>query len=196
VQSVAVNGGSAQRSEVRSLTVTFSAQVTIAGNPFTLTRIGGGAVGVVMGTPMLDQGRTVVTLTVTGSAEIDPQSVLNGGSASLADGRYQLSIANGAITGAGGALDGDGNGTAGGGYVSPQDSAGSGAGRFFGLYRLFGDADGNGVVDLVDLGALRAAFNAGVGDPAYVDFLDADHNGTVDLVDLGAFRTRFNATVF
>src|SRR5213078_3640313 len=37
VLPIRVDDGSAQRSEVRSLTVTFSAQVAIAGNPFTLT---------------------------------------------------------------------------------------------------------------------------------------------------------------
>ena len=93
------------------------------------------------------------------------------------------------------ALDGDGNGTAGGAYQSPDDTAAGGPGQLR-LYRLFGDATGNGVVDLVDLAAFRGTFNAGAGSPAYLDYLDADNNGTVDLVDLGEFRSRFNASVF
>jgi hypothetical protein len=64
------------------------------------------------------------------------------------------------------------------------------------LYRLFGDATGNGLVDLSDLAAFRGTFNAGTGSPFYLDYLDADHNGTVDLADLGAFRSRFNRSVF
>ena len=60
------------------------------------------------------------------------------------------------------------------------------------LYRLFGDADGNGVVDMIDLQSFRGSFNVGTGSPAFLEFLDADHNGVVDLVDLSQFRSRFN----
>jgi hypothetical protein len=195
VANVQINDGSAQRSEVRSLTVTFSTQVSITGTPFTLTRIGGGTVGLVMGPTTLDgQGHTQVTLTFTGPSETDPDSALNGGGLSLADGRYQLSIADGAVTGAGGALDGDGDGNAGGAYQSPPDTSAGGPGQWK-LYRLFGDADGNGVVDLLDLQQLRGTFNVSTPDPAYVEFLDADHNGVVDLVDLQAFRGRFNVNI-
>ena len=56
--------------------------------------------------------------------------------------------------------------------------------------------NGDGVVDLLDLGVLRGTFNADTGNPAYLDYLDADHNGTVDLVDLSEFRNRFNGSVF
>jgi hypothetical protein len=196
VAAVQVNDGSAQRSEVRSLSVTFSAQVTIAGNPFTLTRVGGWPVGLMMGTPSLDgQGRTVVPLTFVGTDEIDPASVLNGGSASLADGRYQMSIADGAVTGAGGALDGDGNGTAGGVYQSPTDTAAGGPGQLR-LFRLFGDATGDGFVDALDIGVLRATFNASVGDPGYLAYLDGNNDGHVDALDLQLFRPRFNTNLF
>jgi hypothetical protein len=198
VAGIQVNNGTAQRSEVRSLTVIFSTQVNVAGSPFSLTRIGGGSVGLVMGTPTLDvQGRTRVTLKFTGTAEIDPQSVLNGGEPSLADGRYQLSIADGFINSATTSLflDGDANGTAGGMYQSPQDTSVGGPAQLK-LYRLFGDADGNGVVDLLDLSSLRSTFNVTAPDATYLDFLDADNNGTVDLLDLTQFRRRFNTSVF
>jgi hypothetical protein len=155
-----------------------------------------------MGTPTLDaQGRTVVTLTFnnTNPAVIDQQSILGGGAPSLADGVYRLGIADGAVTGPGGALDGDGNGTPGGAYQSPQDTAGSGAGYFFGLFRLFGDATGNGVVDLLDLAIFRGTFNQTGPNPpntAFLAFLDSDNNNTVDLLDLAQFRSRFNINLF
>jgi hypothetical protein len=177
---------------VRSVTVTFSQQVAISGNPFTLTRIGGGAVGLVMGPATLDgQGRTTVTLTFTGSSETDSQSVLNGGAASLTDGRYQLSIADGAVTSPGGALDGDGNGTAGGAYATTPDTAAGGIGQWK-LYRLFGDADGNGTVDAFDVGQIRTAFNTFADQPGYLAYLDANNDGTIDAIDIGQFRSRFN----
>ena len=182
---------------MRSLTVTFSAAVTFAANDpaaaFTLTRVGGGAVNLIAGPATVDgQGRTVVTLTF-GGGDIDPLSLQNG-TLSLMDGRYQLSILDGAVTGPGGlSLDGDGDGTAGGAYASAPDTA-PGVGP--GLYRLFGDATGNGLVDLSDLQAFAGAFNATSGSSAYLDYLDADGNGVVDLSDLQAFASRFNRNVF
>jgi hypothetical protein len=186
------------------LTVTFSAPVAFANNDpaatFNLTRLTGtgGTVGLAAVAFTNAFGRTAVALTFTGTANIDPTSVLNGGQASLADGRYHLSFADGAVTDAalGWAIDGDGNGVPAGGYNSADDTAGSGAGYHSGLFRLFGDATGDGAVDPVDLAALRTAFNATAGGPDYLDYFDADHSGGVDLIDLGQFRTRFNVTVF
>jgi hypothetical protein len=203
--SIIINDGSAQRSMVRSLTVTFDSAVSFAGGDvnaaaaFTLTRLtgGGGNVGLNAAVSANGFGQTVVTLTFVGPIATDPLSVLNGGQSSLADGRYQLSILDGAVTGPTGlALDGDGDGAAGGAYLSPPDTSGSGAGRYFGLFRLFADATGDGVVDLSDLAALRTTFNAGHGNPAYLDYLDANNDSVVDLVDLSEFRSRFNGGVF
>ena len=64
------------------------------------------------------------------------------------------------------------------------------------LYRLFGDATGDGVVDLSDLTAFRSTYNAGTGNLAYVSYLDADNSGVVDLTDLTEFRNRYNHSVF
>jgi probable HAF family extracellular repeat protein len=192
-------GDGDQRSMVRSLTVTFSGPVTFANNDaaaaFSLTRqnLGGGAVNLAAEVATDTQGRTVVTLRFTGGAVDLASNGGQGSGLSLADGRYRLDILDGYVTGAGGALDGDGNGIAGGAYQSADEAAGPGQLR---LYRLFGDATGNGVVDLLDLQALRGTFNASAPDPLYLDYLDADDNDTVDLVDLQAFRGRFNGGVF
>jgi hypothetical protein len=202
VLSVGVNDGAAQRSRVTSLTITFDRAVTFGGGAanaaaaFALTRVtgAGGAVGLAAAVSTNAVGQTVVVLTFTGTAAIDPASLQNGGPASLADGRYRLTVLDGLVTSSDGqALDGDGNGTAGGSYQTADESAGPGPLR---LYRLFGDATGDGGVDLVDLAALRGSFNATSGSAAYLDYLDANNTGTVDLVDLAEFRGRFNQTVF
>ena len=75
VADVRVNDGSPQRSEVRSLTVTFSGPVTFANNSpmaaFQLTRVtgAGGTVGLSAATSTNGLGQTVVTLTFTGEAQ-------------------------------------------------------------------------------------------------------------------------------
>ncbi|HEX4591073.1 MAG TPA: dockerin type I domain-containing protein, partial [Gemmataceae bacterium] len=62
--------------------------------------------------------------------------------------------------------------------------------------RLFGDVNGDGVVDASDLGLLRSAYNSSAGSPVYLSYLDADGSGSIDAQDLGQFRSRFNLNVF
>jgi hypothetical protein len=202
VAGVQVGDGSGQRSEVRSLIVTFSGPVTFAGGnvnaaaAFQLLHVQtGNNVDLASAVSMDALGRTVVTLSFSG-AETDAISAQNSNFASLADGRYSLTILSGSVTGPGGtALDGDGNGAPGGNYVSPTDTLGGGAGQLH-LYRIFGDTNGDGIVDQQDLGQFRSTFNTSAPNPLYIAFLDANYDGNVDQQDLGQFRTRFNANVF
>jgi autotransporter-associated beta strand protein len=205
VGSVQINDGSVQRSEVRSITVTFTEPVTFAGSgtvnqnaaaAFQLQHVQDATNVTLSAIVSTDsQNRTIVTLTFSGS-ETDPVSVLNNGVASLADGRYALTILSAKVTGANGlALDGDSDGIAGGDYVSPPDVQGGGPGQLQ-LYRLFGDATGDGLVDPQDLGQFRTTYNASVGGSAYLAYLDSDNSGVVGPEDLGQFRSHFNATVF
>jgi hypothetical protein len=205
VAGVQVNDGSAQRSEVRSLTVTFSGPVSFAGGnvaaAFQLQHVQtGDTVNLAAAVSTNGAGQTVVTLTflptnVNGVDDTDPISGQNGGALSLADGRYQLTVLGTAVTDAalGWAFDGNGDGVPGGNYVTPTDTY---SGTGLRLYRLFGDATGDGIVDLSDLTAFRSTLNAGTGNPAYLSYLDADNSGTVDLTDLTEFRNRFNHSVF
>jgi predicted outer membrane repeat protein len=202
VAAVAVNNGSAQRSEVRSIAVTFSGPATFTGGngnaaaAFQLNHVQTGNNVALASTVSTDaHGRTVVTLTFSGS-ETDAVSGQNSGALSLADGRYTLTIASGSVSDStGAALDGDANGTPGGNYVSPADTLGGGAGQLH-LYRLFGDVNGDGVVDQQDLGQFRSTFNTDNTNPLYLAFLDANNDGFVDQQDLGQFRGRFNVNVF
>jgi hypothetical protein len=199
VAAVQVNDGTNnQRSEVRSISVTFSGPVSFAGGnaaaAFQLQHVQTGT-NVTLGSAVTTdaQGRTVVTLSFSGS-ETDPVSALHNGAASLADGRYQLTNLGSAVTdGSGQALDGAGTGTPGSNYVSPAETA---PGTGLHLYRLFGDVSGDGVVDAIDLGQFRSTFNANTSQANYLSYLDADNNGVVDASDLGQFRPRFNANVF
>src|SRR5205823_13686302 len=125
------NDGSAQRSRVTVLTVTFSAQVTFATTPsaaFTLTRNSDGAAVAFSATAGVVGGVTVVTLGGFG-----------GGAAqfgSLADGRYTLTALAGQVSAGGQALDGNGDGTPGDDYAF---------GDAQGLFRFYGEDRKSGV---------------------------------------------------
>jgi hypothetical protein len=206
VSGVQVNDGSAQRSEVRSITVTFSGPVSFAGGnaaaAFQLQRVQtGDNVNLAAAVSTNGAGQTVVTLTflptiVNGLNDTDPLSAANGGQLSLADGRYQLTILGTAVSDAafGWGLDGKGDGVPGGNYVSPAETTASPTGLH--LYRLFADVTGDGVVDLSDLAAFRGAYNTAAGAPSYLAYLDADNNGAIDLTDLTEFRNRYNHSVY
>ena len=58
------------------------------------------------------------------------------------------------------------------------------------LIRLFGDSNGDGVLDQVDLAQFRAANNSSSGDAAYSSAFDVDGNGVIDQFDLGQFRRK------
>ncbi|MBX7105048.1 MAG: hypothetical protein K1X57_13265 [Gemmataceae bacterium] len=175
VTSVSVNGGGIQRSRVTSLVVTFDNAPTFAGSPaaaFTLERfVAGVGTGntVTLGASVLGN---VVTLTFSGALT---EAVTN----SLIDGVYQLRIDDAQLTN----LDGDANGSIGGDYATPTTSAGGG------IFRLFGDADGSGLVDTSDFLAFRLQFLS--SNPTF----DADGNGSVDTGDFLRFRLNFLKSV-
>src|SRR5262249_26483760 len=132
VNNVQVNDGSAQRSEVRSIQVTFSGQVTFAGSgtvnqnaaaAFEVDHINDlsthfatpRAVGLTANVTTNGSGKTVVTLTFSG-AETDPVSISDTGGPfslpiagpSLADGRYTLTVFSSKVSANGQALNGGG----------------------------------------------------------------------------------------
>jgi arylsulfate sulfotransferase len=167
-ESVVVNDGSAQRSMVNSLTVTFNAVVHLDPGAFELVRQGGGVFGVHVSEAVVD-GHSVATLTFVGAGII-------GGS--LADGHYTLTIHGGQVHDRfGQALDGAGTGEAGTDHIDA-------------FFRLFGDADGDGHVDLRDLLRFGSTLGKRAGDPGYLWFFDYDGDGRVDLGDLAQLLRR------
>jgi photosystem II stability/assembly factor-like uncharacterized protein len=159
VASFRVNDGSAQRSMVTSLTVTFSSQVTLAPGAFILTPQGGLPVAPSF-TTAVNNGATVATITFGGS---------------LADGRYTLTTVASLVrdlTGIAMAAD-------------RQDA----------LFRLFGDVNGDAVVNGTDLTAFRNAFGASSADTNYAWYLDSSGDGVINGTDLTAFRTHFGVVL-
>jgi hypothetical protein len=176
VSNVQINDGSAQRSRVTSLTVSFSQTVTLPTNPadaFQLRRHDGALV-----TLSASVAGSVVTLTFIGGAVE---------SNSLADGRYDLTIFANQVNG--GIFDGDNDGVAEG---SPTDDfvfASASTGPPNNIFRLFGDSDGNGTVTSTDFAMFRTVF--GVAGPIF----DFDNNGVVNSNDFAEFRKRFGLSI-
>ena len=180
VASVAVNGGTAQRSRVTDLTVTFSAPAILPDNPataFRLTRTGPGGpagdVALAVDLSASTAARTVARLTFSGPLTE---------SGSLLDGDYRLTVLGGQVSAGGQPLDGDGNGTPGGDRVET-------------LYRLYGDGNGDRRVDNLDFFLFRGTFGRAAGDPLYLASFDANGDGRVDNADFFAFRARFGTTL-
>ena len=166
---VAVNDGSAQRSMVNSLTVTFDGQVTLDTGAFELTRQDGSLVGLNVATSVVN-GRRVAVLTFAG-----PDVVAG----SIADGSYTLTVQADRVHNRWGrVLDGVGDGVAGGDHAD-------------GFFRLFGDSDGDGYVDGQDRDRFRSAFQTSAGAPGYRWYFDFDGDGDVDGRDNGEFNRRF-----
>jgi hypothetical protein len=123
----------------------------------------------------LNAAKTAATLTFTGSLII---------ANSLQDGNYSLVMDSTKIRATnGGQLDGDGDGVAGG--ARPADA----------FFRLFGDSDGNRLVDNLDLSRFRQSFGLTSSDPAYRSYFDFDGDGDVDNLDLFRLRQRFGTSL-
>jgi hypothetical protein len=211
---ILANDGSAQRSEVRSISITFSGPVTFAGTgtvnqnaaaAFELDHINDLSshfatprpVGLTASVSTNGSGNTVVTLTFSG-AETDAFSTSGTGGLpiagpSLADGRYVLTAFANKISGPGG---GQFNG--GSNYVTPTDTVSSQPSK---LYRIFGDQTGDGINDASDLNFFRAAFNTNSSNSGYLQSLDGNNDGVIDASDLlsgtaDGYRPRFNGNVY
>jgi ELWxxDGT repeat protein len=160
VTSVLVNDGSAQRSLVTGLTVTFSTTVALDADAFVVQRQDGNLAGVTFTTAVVD-GHTVAVLAFTGD------DVLAG---SLADGNYVLTVrADRVHDGLGQGLDAD------------ATSA---------FFRYFGDSNGDRSVDDTDLALFQAALGTSAGDPGYLAYFDYNGDGVIDALDQAAFLKR------
>jgi hypothetical protein len=183
VESVVLSNGQAQRSGIKSLTVVLDQPVNAPSAGFIVRKRddlpGGlvytGTVAGVIATPdyVSQPGKTVVTLTFA------PNSTFVDSTGGLVDGNYEVELVASLITTLVGTyqLDGDGNGTGGDNYRFGDDAADS-------FYRLYGDADGDGDVDPIDL------FNfvvPALSTPTSNLWLDGDLDGDVDPIDLFNF---------
>jgi hypothetical protein len=168
VTTVLVNNGEIQRTNVNKVTVQFDQFVTLPTNvadAFQLTRQSDNlVVGLVASVDNSGPG-TKVNLTFNGP------SIINN---SLADGRYTLKVLASQIPN----LDGDGNSVGGDDYVLVSSGTN-------GVFRLFGDGNGDGSVNSVDFAMFRTVFGtAGVA-------FDYDGDGQQNANDFAEFRKRF-----
>jgi hypothetical protein len=170
IQSVVVDNGSMQRARVASLTVTFDSVVNfLNGNvaaAFALTRNGGGAVSLTASSSIVG-GVTVVTLSNFTGVETQIGS--------LRDGRFTLTALANRISNANGALNGGSNFT----FGDAQ-----------GLFRMFGDVNGDRQVDGPDFGAFSATYNLTSQHSAFQSHFDVNGDGVVDGFDFGQFSGR------
>jgi hypothetical protein len=176
VFSTQVNDGAVQRSRVTSLTVTFDTIVNFestVGQAFTLIRNGGKPVSF-KASASNATGVTVVTLNnFTGS------STQFG---SLADGRYTLTALSSHITdNQGQALDGDADGTPGGNFIF---------GDAQGLFRFFGDINGDRNVDIADFGMFSSTYGLNSGQTEFIGAFDFNGDGVIDIADFGQISIR------
>jgi hypothetical protein len=167
ISSVQINDGSPQRSMVTSLIVTFDRPVTVNANSFQLVRQSDNA--------PVSHSASVLGSSVTLTFNSGPVEY-----GSLVDGRYTLtafaSLINGSV------FDGNGDTVSGDDYVlvgTPSN----------GLFRLFGDADGNGTVNSADFATLRTFFGLGTS------LFDFNNDGQTNSNDFIEFRRRFGLMI-
>ena len=171
VESVVINDGSAQRSRVTRLTVTFSEVVGgVDASSFVLTNTTTNTQVIPTVATEILNGKTVATLTFSGTGIV-------GGS--LSDGDYTLTTLDTLADAAGNQLDGDRDGTAGGNAVD----------NFF---RLFGDINGDRRVNIADFFQFRNSFN----DPDNFNAaFDYNGDGVINIADFFQFRSGFGSSL-
>ncbi len=185
VESIVLNDGQSQRSKLKKVTITFDTLVNVAAGAVVVERRddapgGPSTVGVISNVVQSITtvgGKTVVTLTFAPSS--NPSPLFPDIAGSLKDGNYQVTIDDLGITSLAGGLILDGN----------NDTL-PGGDKVFGntavdrFYRLYGDDNGDGFVDLTDLNALVSILTLQV---PYREWLDKNGDGFVDLTDLNSF---------
>jgi len=183
VVSVLTNGAaSGQHSMVQSIVVTFSGPVTIANpaaafNLFLYEKGAGGITGSVGLTISSVVGNSVtITFNKSGAVTTDPGN-------SLQDGRYRLTIFSTEVVGAGGFLDGNGNGK-----YDPLDP--NSDNNLSTTWRLFGDSNGDGNVNGNDFTQFRLVFGT-TSPPFYVAFNYFGGATPIGGTEFAEFRKRF-----
>ena len=165
VTAFQVNDGSAQRSMVRGLTVSFDAPVLLdPGAVAVVGRDGAGAGTTVSLANPSGDGRTWV-VSFAGPAVV-------GGS--LPDGVYDLTVAGAKVRLA----------------ADPAAAVGAAADYTLAFHRLYSDVNGDGVSDNADLFQMRSTYLKPSTDPAYKDVFDYNADGVVDNADVFQVRSR------
>ncbi|MCA9126212.1 MAG: pre-peptidase C-terminal domain-containing protein [Planctomycetales bacterium] len=182
VQIVSVGNS---RSQITSLNVTFDSLVSHAElpNAFVLTNIDSNTIvsSLLVGTPIDVGGKTTVELTFGSGASVVDRVGLGLRGNSLANGNYRLDILAANVLSASGAVPMAAN------HVFGGQTAGQPNNDDF--FRLLGDANGDGVLNGLDLNAIIPTLFNPVG---YREDLDTNGDGVINGVDLnGLIPTLF-----
>lgn len=161
VSTIVVDDGTGQASMVRSLTVTFDSHVQIRDGAFELTNSAGNQISTLTSLSENAAGSTVATLTFAG---------VGTAFGSLVNGDYTLRVLADRVS----------------------DDAGnqlqSGIDHSQSFHRLFGDIDGSGVIDNVDLSAFQATYRRRSDDDLFDTLFDFNQDGIIDLLDFQQLR--------
>ncbi|MGB7346261.1 MAG: putative Ig domain-containing protein, partial [Pirellulaceae bacterium] len=190
IESVEIGDGTAQRSVIRQMTVTFDGVVTILPDAFEIRRrpdgTGNGG-GIVESTYTRDDssGKTVLTFTFSGDFTRAPTEP----SSALVDGNYELIIFDSKVSRGGDFIDGNFDGVAGGSYSLGDEATDN-------FYAQYGDVSGDRQVLLADFIGFRATYGTKeVEHAAYKNVFDYDDDKDVDLRDYLFFRKGYGVTV-
>lgn len=175
---VSINDGTGAKSIINELSLTFSEVLTFDSAAFELIQRGpdGGSVAF---TATVDDsaGYSVVNFAFSGQF-VNPAG-------SLEDGNYQLTVRGDSITNNDGLqLDADADGVAGGDFIFGDTEADN-------FFRLYGDSDGNRIVNVFDLLAFRKTYLESDGSEDFDSQFDIDGNGTINVFDLLDFRRNY-----
>jgi hypothetical protein len=187
VTNVAVNDGAAQRSQVKSIKVTFDRAVTLAAGAALLVRLNSGGSGAndnsaptnasaVLGTPTTVDGGVSWTYAFVAGNPFMQTTNTGVPTGSLVDGIYRLSVDPTKVTAGGVAM-----------AAAPTPLT---------FHRLFGDVNGSKDVNNADFGPFRNAFSKATGQAGFNAAFDFDNSGTVNNADFGQFRNRFLRLTF
>lgn len=172
VESVQINDGSIQRSNLNSLAVTFDGQADVDATAFEiLNRADGSPIAFSASVGTVNE-KTVATLTFGAGPNVVTRATGN----SLIDGNFQLNVLAGQIVG----------------METDHQFGASEADSFF---RLFGDSDGDRDVDGQDYGRFGLTFLKQSTDVSFNADLDHDGDNDVDGQDYGNFGLRFLQTL-
>ncbi|HWE97953.1 MAG TPA: IPT/TIG domain-containing protein [Tepidisphaeraceae bacterium] len=180
--STTIDDGSAQRSEVRSLTFAFSAPVSLAAGAITLSlsNAAGSGSGTndgsapsdassALGTPASSDGGLTWVVPIVATSAFSSFG-------SLTDGVYTATIHAALVT-----------------DVFNQHLAGGDQTKVF--HRLYGDNNGDKRVNSLDYGMFTAAFGSSSITANYNGNFDFNHDGRVNSLDYGQFAARFGKSV-
>jgi len=186
-QPIQVGDGTAQRSVVKQLVVTFDHGVSIDPGAFLVqqrVRLSNGSlalntVPVTFAISTLPSGGSIATVTFSGP-------LTHASTNALVDGNYQLTIDGSKVRIANTSrlLDADRNGEEGGVNVFGNKLTDN-------FFALLGDANGNGEVDAQDILGVNNAFRSRVGSPLYNMAYDINGNGQVDAQDILGIQNSF-----